>query len=999
MAQSLTHTIISANAGSGKTQAITDRILSLLFLGESPARILATTFTRKAAGEILERLLTRLVRATHDETALEGIRNTLVRSDITVNTCRAVIRRIIDEQYLLRIYTLDSFFNRMCKLFGAELGFPQDWHVTDESEESFLVSEALSEFLKQGDEKEFIDLISDFYPNGAMTTIGRIFTDSIKKLPHVLLDVLSDRETLVSLTVSDTEIPQIDAIAEFFENIQAPITKSGEPSKKWDELLSSIRESIRNRNILDAVNHDRWEQFCKGNWSYYKIEASPEIVTALQHLLDAARRIARYELIHQTKTRVEIARRFLQHILTVKLREGRLSFLDIQCFLHSRLRGRSLDEIYYRLDALVKHLLLDEFQDTSREQWEIISPLADEITARFQTEGSFLCVGDPKQAIYGWRGGEVKLFSELSSHNPHFDKRVLDTTYRCAPAVTEAVNQLFCSILQNSALSSEPEATKQFAEQFEVHKAHERRKQGFVKIQKLSEQEEMVHDSFFEAAYKIQEISNRRPDLSIGVLFETNDDIQKMSELLSQMHVKHSEEGKSPIETIPMVQATLSALRFADHPSDTLARYHLSLTPLAAIIKLEDWKDDSKASSCSRALRESFMSNGFGFTVATWVRATIGSYQKYELPAASILIDEALKFPYEKHLNCSRFIERVLHLKKEKLLQSNVRLLTIHKSKGLEFDVVILPELGRDILNSFRRTAFISQRDADGKNSIIRYPNRTIALLDVEARAIKERAQISYVYEALCKLYVAMTRARFATYIYINDNAAKLSLARIVENHFLKEGILSCFTLGEEFVYEEKDLPSSKEASPLLQFDLKSSLSQRGASLLSPSTMLPTLVTLGNILSVGSIETIAAGISTHRRLSEIQWLEDQEVNDLVNPSIKEIMTKHFYEEQYPGCSISVATERRFCVKIEGKVLYGAFDRLIVGKKEGRTIFAEVIDFKTDNVPKAAVKQRIQNYRPQMEAYRRAASEITKVPLNQISVKLVFLTPAVIETVE
>ena len=143
----------------------------------------------------------------------------------------------------------------------------------------------------------------------------------------------------------------------------------------------------------------------------------------------------------------------------------------------------ALDELYYRIDERVGHLLLDEFQDTSLAQWSVLRPIAEEIRAWGDGSRTFFCVGDPKQAIYGWRGGCADLFDQIEEDlalEPGSGER-LEESFRSSQVVLDAVNQVFGGLDGVPALAEHAETVERWSAAFGEHRAR-RDLPGFVEL-------------------------------------------------------------------------------------------------------------------------------------------------------------------------------------------------------------------------------------------------------------------------------------------------------------------------------------------------------------------------------------------------------------------------------------------------------------------------------------------------------------------------------------
>ncbi|MCG8653056.1 MAG: UvrD-helicase domain-containing protein, partial [Pirellulales bacterium] len=160
--QQLWPTLVRASAGTGKTYQLTARLLKILLQGAPPESILATTFTRKAAAEILERVLLSLAQAAdeHNPTALDQLRQQVGIETLPRNVCLQLLNQLLRNVHRLRICTLDSLFAQLARSFPFELGLPPAWRLTDEIEEVWLKERAIDAVIGRLDQTEMTAVLS-----------------------------------------------------------------------------------------------------------------------------------------------------------------------------------------------------------------------------------------------------------------------------------------------------------------------------------------------------------------------------------------------------------------------------------------------------------------------------------------------------------------------------------------------------------------------------------------------------------------------------------------------------------------------------------------------------------------------------------------------------------------------------------------------------------------------------------------------------------------------
>jgi ATP-dependent exoDNAse (exonuclease V) beta subunit len=153
------HVVIRASAGTGKTFQLTNRYLSLINAGASPAQILAVTFTRKAAGEILDRLLGGLAEAAHSAATLQELQQHMTGPTLDRGRCVELLKALLRDLHQLQISTLDSFFVQIARGMTLELGLPMDWQIVEELDDQRLRTEAMQALLAEEALAELVNVL------------------------------------------------------------------------------------------------------------------------------------------------------------------------------------------------------------------------------------------------------------------------------------------------------------------------------------------------------------------------------------------------------------------------------------------------------------------------------------------------------------------------------------------------------------------------------------------------------------------------------------------------------------------------------------------------------------------------------------------------------------------------------------------------------------------------------------------------------------------------
>lgn len=426
-------TWLGANAGSGKTRVLTDRVARLLLGGSRPEHILCLTFTNAAASEMQNRLFKRLGEwAMLDDDKLRQELTELGESDDQLSDdflarARTLFARAIETPGGLRIQTIHAFCASILRRFPLEAGVSPQFQEIDDRAAQLLREQILDE-MAEGTEADLIAELAHIAPNGPLHELAdrivgqreafspAMTSDDLRKrygltdgdtMPMVLAQVFPAGETafLAELVPelrtggkSDNDLADaIDAAQGAdqdgllaLENIV--FTQKGEVRKTFPPTAK-----LRKGSLAASVN--RLEDL------FGRIEAARETRLAL----DA---VSRDSVLHR------FAAAFLNRYEETKQARGWLDFDDLITRTRTLLTDRLQAEwVLYRLDGGIDHILVDEAQDTSPAQWDVINRLAQEFTsgegARSATRRTIFVVGDKKQSIYSFQGADPREFDHM----------------------------------------------------------------------------------------------------------------------------------------------------------------------------------------------------------------------------------------------------------------------------------------------------------------------------------------------------------------------------------------------------------------------------------------------------------------------------------------------------------------------------------------------------------------------------------------------------------
>jgi ATP-dependent exoDNAse (exonuclease V) beta subunit len=1014
----LTGRVVLASAGTGKTFQLTNELLGLLFSGVDHARVLVTTFTRKAAGEILDRLLGRLLDAAGGGSALEELQRELGRKNLSARDCAEKLAGLCRSIDRFAICTLDAFFVNLGSALAPDVGLPSRWRILDDVEDLALREEALTAALAQAERGEWTALLRALQGSSGPRSVRAALRSAIEQGRAAFLDSTADAWRFdPGPGFSAEEIARMrSALGDF----RVPTNKSnGEPNSFW---LRAWQDSLR---LFDAGS---WRDLLKlglfANLGAGKPFAGHDIDERVfgpirQHALH----VLLVALLAENEATHELLGRFERSYGALKRLKAGFRFEDLPAAL-----GRvEQEKAWFGLDRRIDHLLVDEFQDTAPLQWAILRPVADELCA--SREGrSLFCVGDLKQSIYGWREAEPRILERLPLRYG-LEPQALAKSYRSSPVVLDAVNRVFGEVAENAMFAdSQPESPRRWQQSFHRHEAVRARSGAawLLQADPSSEGEEPELPALRLAAERAAQIARAAPAATIGILLRRGRFIARMIYLLRACGVRASGEGGNPLCDSAAVLHVLSLLHLADHPGDAAAAFHLASSPLAPLLGLVFPNDGAQRSDFARGVRAKLLQRGYGRFLAELVSQVSGPgagqvYGEWDRRRLEQLVELGFAFDARARSRPSEFVDLVRAEKVEDPFAARIQVMTIHSAKGLEFDAVILPELD---LDPRPLPGILTERpDPEGPLvAVSRTASRELLQSHPSLERLLRASEDKIAYEFLCLLYVAMTRAIHRLDMIVQAKTGsgwsaarllRLALARDVEP---RSGILWGHERNEDPCFPPELLAHREggEAAPEVRPSLARSQRPRSLRVRSPSLEKGAGLRTGEqVLARTRSSGARRGILVHRWLAEIEWLEDFAASDeallalglelerdetllrqalaelrqaLLRPNLSALLSRR-------GEDATVWREREFAAVLPaegseggGEALWcGAFDRVVVGRKT-----AEIIDFKTDRIEPSEIGLRAERYRLQLEAYRRVLGAMCAIPVASIRCRLAFV---------
>lgn len=1075
--------LIAASAGTGKTYQLTSRFVALLALGAKPEKMIALTFTKKAAGEFRNRIFQALSDAAlgksdHDFPSRNAMAARVwetwtglhVNADMSLSPSanpvalypaaipmlkRAVSQGCFPEQLTslpgeptvpqlsteffagllmqvlskssdLQLSTLDSFFNRVvaADLHRAGLSSVSPMNALQqqratrtallamlaESEKSSHHESALITLLASIAEDKGCSILKLMENNvNAYLSLYKEFPEKApwgNPAPFGLPDCSDAR------LITDEEIKMYQQ--EIDELVDSLSWKK--PRSYVKKTLSTIAGKIWMGEFKSSDSFSGWFD------AEDKYLAPPEeqgrddqLRCLIKEVKLACARLFLRSVQEQSKAMHELLNKYYTAYRDCILSEGMCSFDDIKQGARQLLGQDAAGEdsgMELSLTTKLDHWMLDEFQDTDPVQWEILSNLLKE-NAQYPDKSLFV-VGDKKQSIYSFRGASAELFEQLRGSIPAGDgydwqkhgltNSTLSESRRSVPEIMNFTNLVFASI---------DEADREFSQ----HSSHSGNcsKKGYVRVRILPKDkaEQTVQNTCRAIGDILDELTepdeqNQRRlknSISVAILVRRGNDARNIVSWLRrykpEIPVQLVED--SPLaEASPLGELLLSFFLWLREPADKYRYNVLRSSPLSHIMQPED-----KPISQSEAWdfwNHQLNSRGY----AAMVQA-LASY----LPAldSKRMIHEWLEEAVSFDAAGGSLDEWLLHMRtccrKENGSARFVQVMTMHKSKGAEFDAVILPFLGTKAVDQ-PRSEGIPYFISEAQEGILVHPGtaeeRQLWPEMVNYEDTWKRARRNDSYNLM---YVALTRARYANYLLLpeRENNKYDKESDWIQEALNQNGIAATPDTPAEFGHVDWFLQSPAKASPALiqQVNAPLGLIRKERNRISPSSLAhdaePDKIMSSE--SGGNTSGADFGTRVHACFEQISWLQNplpswmqkdasrttaQSVvyNALQQPEIAALFTCKPNQEVYNEQPIEAITEKNEWIS-------GTIDRLVITvDTQGKATAAHIIDFKTNRLVsdwEESYDTLKKEYTAQMSAYRKHVADALALDPSAVSVSL------------
>ncbi len=725
---------LKASAGSGKTFALSVRFLALLFKGANPSEILTLTFTKKATAEMKERILDYLKilqkENFEDEKEKEKSQNILkeleekyhLNPSFVQNSAQKIYQRFLNAE--IRISTIDAFFQSILRKFCWFVGLSANFEVNEDTKAhqqqlnaSFLSAltneqlEELSVFITQC-------LSYDSYTSDSVLERLRFLKNKLYLFdPNKKEPVFDEEDFLGKLRSLNQQIQSVETASD-----------TAKAAIKCDDFRGFLNSSLT------------WLEK-KSEYRYFK-KFKDEIPTLESECEEIENDLKRYYEARESA----LFKKFPKFIQLYDKATSKIQALDFDAIkdkVHALLNGYEempAEFFYFRLDSKIAHILIDEFQDTSLNDYKILAPFIDEIKAgigQAKWHRSVFFVGDVKQSIYGFRGSFSSLFESVSKDFYHDN---LPFNHRSSPLIINYVNTIFKKAYQNSP-------TAYLEQKYPKASSNKHAKDGYVKVSLVADERELLLEQILKEAKNLLEHGIDPKDITI--LCATNGDALEIKNYLQEnlSAIRPSTESSAKLSQFVESKIIKNALEYALAEEPYKPFYKHSVLKLAGYLH-----DDVIALVGFNPKKESVA--GFVWKVMEWFE----------------LYGECAQICLELAVGCEDANEFLEKLEAKEIASFNAKgaqIMTIHKSKGMQFPYVIVCErLGKPKTNNSNQ--FLEEYNGTELIRLYyRMKNREVVDKDYARALDKEEAARDH--EETNVYYVAFTRAELGLVVVAKD--------------------------------------------------------------------------------------------------------------------------------------------------------------------------------------------------------------------------------------
>ena len=1000
-------TIYNASAGSGKTFTLVKDYLKILLQSNNILafrNILALTFTNKAVNEMKERIIETL-QLFSDEKIIEQPNTMfqLISKELEINPeelhqkSKTVLHTIIHNYAAFDISTIDKFNHKLIRVFAHDLKLPINFEV--ELDTQNLLSKAVDKLIdKTGTDKSLTKVLVDF-------AIEKINDDKS-------WDIAYDFNAIAKLLINESEIPFIELIKDkSIEDFKLLKSQLREEQKTIETTVIKSAETILILIDECGLEHDdfsrkslpnhfknlankRFNIKFDNNWqlgietkALYPSKVSSEIASIIEdikpQIIAAFYKTKEFVIRHRflsnclkNITPLSVLNAISKTLQELKEEDNLLLISEFNSIINKEIADQPAPYIYERIGEKFKHYFIDEFQDTSVLQWKNLIPLIDNTITGENLKGeigSTMLVGDAKQAIYRWRGGDPEQFINLynKTDNPFFIEQKVEPlpfNYRSFKTVVEFNNSFFKHI-SNIAFSN-PQHRHIYENSSQTGFLNG---EGYVELSFLNLKDEDKDQLYCENTLETikKTIANGFNLNDICIITRKSKEGITIAQFLSENGIDIVSSESLMLKNSPEVQFITNIIKLAIQQKNNVIKIDVLNYIVKHCIKVNDEHAfySKYISLDSYQLFESLYDYGVRFNFNTFLHMPLYEaaetiIRQFKLSQSSnayiqFYLDEILDFSLKHTSSFIGFIE-YWERKKDKLSivspqgKNAVQIMTIHKSKGLEFPVVIFPYANQNIYFDMSPKVWfpVEKEKYNGFSHLLINVNKDLETFNEKGTEIYNNYQSQLELDSINLLYVVLTRAVEQLYI-------------ISESEVDKNGNEKLKLFSGLFINYLKSINLWNENQTSYNFGLSKKMSKRKAilkqsieqkqfiSVSKEQHKLNIVTNLGRLWNTAQEKAIEKGNLVHDIMSHIKTIDDisfaldlftnsgrinkQQAAELKS-SINDIIT-HEKLHSYFNSNLTIYNEKDIISK-KGEILRP--DRVVINKNNK----AAIIDYKT-----------------------------------------------------
>ena len=980
--------IYDASAGSGKTYALVKEYLKIILTSpknDAYRNILAITFTNKAVHEMKSRIvgsLSEFAKENPSSKAQELMQDVSVDTGLSITQIKTksqqIIKHIIHNYAAFDISTIDKFTHKVIRAFAHDLNLPMTFEVSLDTEN--LLIEAVDAIIAQAGEDEILtNLLVDFTMEKTDDDKSWDISREILETGKLVLNENNRNEITHFQDKSITEFLEIKKkLAAVCEELEKETITFGNEAAALLEQKGIDPKSFSRGTFPNHIASIQAGKFNPKNKMFREpddiainktaqdrelIEAIiPDLLSILSKVYALFEKIYFYKAFLKNITPLSLLNTVSNELAKIQQEQNILSITEFNALIHREIQNQPAPFIYERLGERYRHFFIDEFQDTSEMQWQNLIPLIDNALSgqdEYGDKGTLMIVGDPKQSIYRWRGGKAEQFIELSKDQNPFnnpDKKVtqLEYNYRSFSQIIEFNNSFF-KLLANEFQHPD------YKDLYENH-SHQKvnsKTGGYVNISFLpetTESEEEVIDKTEKYVQATLDTINQVLEKGfeykdIVILTRKRGQGIAVANYLTEQGVPLLSSETLMIQNATEVRFIIHVLKYLKNSADIDAKAHflhyLALhaqdnlpvhdfiakgKELVLETEFEHWLLQFNLDLSFQNLRKKSLYEAVEIMVSKFLNPKLrtSSYVQY-------FLDIVLERDIRNQAGVADFLDFWDKSADKFSIPSPegtnaVRIMTIHKSKGLEFPVVIMPFAEEDYSRKPKDKLWLNAEEATvGLPKVLIDNSSAVEGFGEDALEIYIVKKQEELLDNINVLYVALTRAEEQLYIISSKN-------RSSKGEFPKNNMCAFFInyLIAQGDYKEDVLEYQMGSSKKLSLDNKHE--DRSKIIPSVNEVLPPKnIKIAQRESVmwgtQQQEAIEYGNVIHEILSFVNTENDVDLaifkaleNGLITPTQKEVVFQTILQiVEHPALINHFASEHsvlneQTIIQKEGKII-------------------------------------------------------------------------------